>query len=260
VTDGDGGVPNKSYLAFNGCTNFGAKITVAIPSTSCSSNAVGLASGFAGLIYSAALNASDAGALDPYPDTSTCKLTNGDPCPITPNEIRQLLASGSVGGTPQADDVDFAGSPPGSANEPSCAPTPLPDCTSPYGPGGSLLDQVKANRQVFGAPVSSTSYPARKGFDQFYGYGRANVNRAVKALVDDPEGERVRSEERASVAGLGRRDRDRPGEVGPVREPRPQLGEVDRSEGAVMGARGAGAGVEGAIAPATADRREVARR
>jgi RTX calcium-binding nonapeptide repeat (4 copies) len=188
VTDGDGAVPNKSYLAFNGCTNFGAKITVAIPSTACSSNAVGLAAGFAGLIYSAALNARDAGALDPYPDGSKCELVGGDPCPITPNEIRQLLASGTVDGTPQADDVDFAGSPPGSADEPSCTPTPLPDCTSPYGSGGSLLDQVTANRQVFGAPVASTSYPARRGFDQFYGYGRANVNRAVKAVVDDPAG------------------------------------------------------------------------
>jgi len=186
VTDGDGAVPNESYLAFNGCTNFGAKITVAIPSTSCSSNAVGLAAGYAGLIYSAALNAADAGALDPYPDRSQCELVGGDRCPITPNEIRQLLASGSIDGTPQADDVDFAGAPPGSANEPSCSPTPLPDCTSPYGPGGDLLDQVKANRQVFGAPVPSTSYPARKGFDQFYGYGRANTNRAVKAVVDDP--------------------------------------------------------------------------
>jgi hypothetical protein len=34
--------------------------------------------------------------------------------------------------------------------------------------------------------VPSTSYPARKGFDQFYGYGRANVNRAVKGVLDDP--------------------------------------------------------------------------
>ncbi len=161
VRDG-GSVPNKSYLAFNGCTNFGAKITVAIPSTACSSNAVGLAAGFAGLIYSAALNAGDAGALDPYPDGSRCRLVGGDPCPITPNEIKQLLASGTVNGAPQADDVDFAGSPAGSANEPSCTPTPLPGCTSPYGAGNALRDQVNANRQVFGAPVTSTSYPARR--------------------------------------------------------------------------------------------------
>ena len=186
VRDGQGSVPNKSYLAFNGCTNFGAKITVAIPSTACSSNAVGLAAGFAGLIYSAALNARDAGALDPYPDESKCRLVDGDPCPITPNEIKQLLASGTINGAPQADDVDFAGSPAGSANEPSCSPTPLPDCTSPYGAGNALRNQVNANRQVFGAPVPSTSYPARKGFDQFYGYGRANMNRAVKGIVDDP--------------------------------------------------------------------------
>src|SRR6185503_3877944 len=98
VTDGDGAVPNESYLAFNGCTNFGAKITISIPSTSCSSNAVGLAAGFAGLIYSAALNAEDSGALDPYPDHSSCELVGGDPCPITPNEIKQVLASGSLDG------------------------------------------------------------------------------------------------------------------------------------------------------------------
>ena len=48
---------NHSYLQFNGCTNFSSKITVAIPSVSCSSDATGRGSGMAGLIYSAALNA-----------------------------------------------------------------------------------------------------------------------------------------------------------------------------------------------------------
>jgi len=186
VRNGDGSVPNESYLAFNGCTNFGAKITIAIPSTACSSNAVGLAAGFAGLIYSAALNARDAGALSGYPDRSACRLVDGERCPITPNEVKQVLASGSVNGVAQADDVDFAGSPPGSANEPSCSPTPLPDCTGPYGASNALRSQVDANRSVFGAPVPSSSYPARKGFDQFYGYGRANVRAAVDAIVDDP--------------------------------------------------------------------------
>ena len=179
--------PNQSYLSFNGCTNFSAKITIAIPSTSCSSNAVGLAAGYAGLIYSAALNARDAGALGAYPDASACKLTSGDPCPITPNEIRQVMASGSFNGGSPVDDVDFAGTPPGSANEPSCSPAPLPGCTSPYGPGGALKAQVDANRPSLAGPgVVTTSYPARKGHDQFYGYGRANLNRAVKGVVDDP--------------------------------------------------------------------------
>ena len=179
--------PDQSYLAFNGCTNFSAKITVAIPSTSCSSNAVGLAAGFAGLIYSAAMNAHDAGVLDAYPDTAKCELTNGDPCLITPNEVRQLIASGSYGGTYQADDVNFAGSPAGSGNEPSCTPIPLPNCTSPFGAGNAIRLQVDANRpSLLGGPGVSESYPARAGHDQFYGYGRANVNKAVKALVDDP--------------------------------------------------------------------------
>ncbi len=187
VTRSDEPAPNRSYLAFNGCTNFSAKITIAIPSTSCSSNAVGLAAGYAGLIYSAALNARDAGALGAYPDGSACRLTDGDLCPITPNEIRQVMASGSYGGSGQVDDVDFAGSPPGSANEPSCSPAPLAGCTSPYGPSGSLRDQVDANRPALGSPpFAGSSYPARRGFDQFYGYGRANINRAVDAVVDDP--------------------------------------------------------------------------
>ena len=72
-----GGVPEenpKSYLTFNGCTNFSSKITVSIPSTSCSSNATEVAAGIAGLIYSAALNARDQGKLQP---SSDCQLANG---------------------------------------------------------------------------------------------------------------------------------------------------------------------------------------
>src|SRR5207244_12589305 len=44
------GIPEelpKSYLTFNGCTNFSSKITVAIPSSSCSSNATGVGAGIA---------------------------------------------------------------------------------------------------------------------------------------------------------------------------------------------------------------------
>ena len=60
VTKYDTFTPTPSYLQFNGCTNFSTKITIAIPSTSCSSDATGVGSGLAGLIYSAALNARDA--------------------------------------------------------------------------------------------------------------------------------------------------------------------------------------------------------
>jgi Subtilase family len=176
--------PSKSYLAFNGCTNFSAKITLAIPSTSCSSNATGLGAGMAGLVYSAALDARDKGVLSPYPDRSECQRTSGAPCLVTPNEVRQLMASGVIGGKAQADDVDFAGSPPGSANEPSCSPVPLPGCTDPSGPGGALRAQVDLNRSNFPLPAAAfESYPARKGPDQFYGYGRVNARRGVSALL-----------------------------------------------------------------------------
>src|SRR5438067_4522426 len=86
---------NPSYLQFNGCTNFSTKVTLAIPSSSCSSNATGVGAGFAGLIYSEALNAHQKSGLAA---SSNCKLVSGDPCVITPNEVRQLMASGTVGG------------------------------------------------------------------------------------------------------------------------------------------------------------------
>jgi len=175
--------PDESYLAFNGCTNFNAKITLAIPSTSCSSNAVGNASGFAGLIYSAAYNAHDKGQLPEYPDRSACETADGQPCVITPNEVKQLMASGTVDGELTSDDVNFAGTPPASGNEPSCTATPTIDCTSPFGPAGALRAQVNVNRPAY-APGASESYPARFGHDQFYGYGRANLDKGTSALYD----------------------------------------------------------------------------
>jgi hypothetical protein len=182
--------PNKSYLAFNGCTNFNAKITLAIPSTSCSSNATGLAAGMAGLVYSAAYTAFQKGALDTFPDSSLCELASpnsvsGSNCVISPNEVRQLMASGTIGGTQQSDDVDFAGTPPGSANEPSCV-LRQPGCTDP---NTALQAQVNLNRGASLLPLAPPlfqSYPARLGHDQFYGYGRVNIQRAVRAVLSDP--------------------------------------------------------------------------
>src|SRR5207247_1177041 len=123
------------------------------------------------------------GALSSYPDAGQCERTSGSPCVITPNEVRQVMASGLIDGQAQADDVDFAGSPPQGA-EPSCSPVPAPGCTDPGGPGGTLQAQVDANRQApIGPPGLFESYPARKGFDQFYGYGRVNMNKALTAVL-----------------------------------------------------------------------------
>jgi len=163
---------SRSYLQFNGCTNFSSKVTLSIPSTSCSSDATGVGSGLAGLVYSAALNAQEAGQLQPHP---TCKRADGSACLLTANEVRQLMASGRVGTQLQSDDVDFAEPGP----EPSCTP-PVPGCTDP---NGALQAQVNIRRPVVSPLATTRSYPARGGHDQFYGYGRVNTNRAVKTVV-----------------------------------------------------------------------------
>jgi len=168
-----------SYLQLNGCTNFGPRVDVAVPSTSCSSQATGLSAGVAGLIYSAAENALAAGRIGPSGD---CRRVSGAPCAITPNEVRQLMASGDIGslapadqGSGQADDVNFAAQP-----ESSCARARVATCTDPNRQIAFALDQ---DGGLVGPLPHSTRYPARKGFDEFYGYGRLNAARAVSAAA-----------------------------------------------------------------------------
>lgn len=104
----------RSYLQFNGCTNFSSKIAMAIPSVSCSSDATGRAAGMAGLIYSAAL---DRGIR------------------LSANEVRQVM-------TGNADDVNFA------VTELSCSPVPLDACTDPN------LNSVNPTRLVAPFPAT----------------------------------------------------------------------------------------------------------
>jgi hypothetical protein len=171
---------DSSYLEFNGCTNFSSRVTVAIPSVSCSSDATGRGAGMAGLIYSAALDAKEAGKLSPHP---TCRRVDGTRCVITPNEVRQLMASGTLNGVQSADDVDFAQDPAtGADTETSCFPggsgqPAVPGCTDPFTPLGAQFPGITA----------PFHYPARRGFDQFYGYGRVNMYHAV-SWVDPASG------------------------------------------------------------------------
>ncbi|MGI8557351.1 MAG: hypothetical protein ACR2ND_03410 [Solirubrobacteraceae bacterium] len=180
------GVPftpaSPSYLQFNGCTNFSTKVAVAVPSSSCSSEAAGKSAGVAGLIYSAARNAQDAGTLAAAGD---CTRVDGTACPVTPNEVRQLMASGHVGGTSpadagnggQADQVSFTNQP-----EPSCTSAPLVTCTDPNSNFGSF--SLEQNGGIDVSPLATTRrYPARHGFNEFYGYGRLNAQRAVAAAA-----------------------------------------------------------------------------
>jgi hypothetical protein len=188
VTDHGIPPPRNSYVSFNGCTNFNVKITIAIPSTSCSSDAVGVSSGLAGLIYSAALNARDLGKLDPHPE---CTLTfdgpdgdtDNDPCPITANEVRQLMASGTVEDATVVDDINFASGNPPNPPEPACTIPAAGICTDP-----NTLLRTQANGPTGRPPTlpNTLSYPARRGHDQFYGYGRLNMNRSIRLLQDNP--------------------------------------------------------------------------
>lgn len=156
----------RSYLYLNGCTNFGARVTVSVPSDSCSSEATGRAAGEVGLIYSAALDEHDAhpATLPANPGCHRATGTNGasgQACVITPDEVRQLVQSG-------ADDVDFTNA------DATCASNPM-TCTDP-----NLNADVSGRTEI--AP-DSFPYPARKGFDEFYGYGRLNAYRAVSAAA-----------------------------------------------------------------------------
>jgi hypothetical protein len=151
----------RSYLQLNGCTNFMSRLTVAVPSASCSSEATGRAAGIVGLIYSAALDARARGAVA---SPGGCNRIGGAPCPIDPDEVRQLFQ-----GT--ADDVNFA------TLETSCQTTRAPlVCTDPNTNAPSTRVDV--------SPLANTRpYPARGGFDEFYGYGRLNADRAVRAAA-----------------------------------------------------------------------------
>jgi hypothetical protein len=184
----------NSYLELNGCTNWGPRVDLSVEGSSCSSESTGKSSGVTGLIYSAAEDALGAGRIKP---SSDCKRVNGTPCIITPNEVRQLLASGNIkgdatagqstssGSAPadqgdggQADDVNFAQQP-----EPSCTSASVPSCTDPNLNFGTFnTSDTSQPGGVIGPDTSQ--YPARKGFDEFYGYGRLNAYKAVAAAAD----------------------------------------------------------------------------
>ena len=177
-----------SYLQLNGCTNWGTRVDVSVESPSCSSNATGLSGGIAGLVISAAEDSIAAGRMVP---SNHCKTVRGTPCPLTPNEVQQLMASGDIAGsttvgmtgtsngtTPadegdggQADEVNFAAQP-----ESSCTQAALPTCTDPNLNMTFALDMLGG---VLGPLPDSFQYPARKGFNEFYGYGRLNAYKAV---------------------------------------------------------------------------------
>jgi hypothetical protein len=106
----------STFWGVNPCTNFGARVWVTVPATTCSSGATSRLAGVAGLVASAAR---DEGIGDLHTE-----------------EVYQLLRA-------TADDLD--------------------------------------NREP---DWGNLRYPAKRGFDQLYGYGRANAYGAVTAVIE----------------------------------------------------------------------------
>ena len=138
-----------SYLYLNGCTNYGANISVSVESASCSSEATGKASGIVGLAESAAANALAAGTLKPYPGLTNVR---GQPVALSPNEISQLV-------TMSASSIDFA------------------DAAPPYGSADnySVSTGALSTNSLTKSLVTTTRYPSHAGFNQYFGYGRIDA-------------------------------------------------------------------------------------
>jgi hypothetical protein len=203
-------VTNKppSYLQMDGCTNFGTRIDLSVPATSCSSEATGRSAGVTGLIYSAALNACGAPLYGHCASATGTKLAaakdctrvDGSPCAITANEVRQLMASGNIGGTTvngsatlgsnqpssgqapadageggQADDINTAQQP-----ETACSVGMAPGCTDP---NSNTIFASDENAGIVGPLPDTFRYPSRRGFDEFFGYGRLDAYKSVEAAA-----------------------------------------------------------------------------
>jgi len=145
----EAGVPlqaPRTYLAVNGCTNYGANVAVAVESASCSSEATGKAGGITGLIESEARSLLGGGRLAAYPGLSSVA---GRPVALSPTEVRELI-------TMAADDVDFE----------TAAP--------PFGP---------PDNYAVVSPVPTTRYPTQPGYDMYTGYGRIDAGRILGWLA-----------------------------------------------------------------------------
>ncbi len=135
-----------SYLFLNGCTNYGANISVSVESDSCSSEATGKTGGIVGLAETAADVAMEKHVIAPYPGLHT---VSGAPVALSANEITQLV-------TMSADDIDFA----------TAAP-----------PNGPPNNTEVGTDIPFGTTVRNPTGP---GFDPTSGYGRIDAARLVQ--------------------------------------------------------------------------------
>src|SRR5437763_3922686 len=148
VTPADPGMEPRTFLAFNGCTNFGGYTWLSVESSSCSSDATGQSSGMAGLLYSAARNAVDLGVMQPASD--------GAGRPLSAAEAKQLLRIA-------ADDLDFS--------TPRCGTSP--DGTEGCGPPNNFATTLPGSQRFI----------TTAGWDQISGWGRLNIDAAVRLIA-----------------------------------------------------------------------------
>ncbi|HEY2430645.1 MAG TPA: S8 family serine peptidase, partial [Acidimicrobiales bacterium] len=136
----------RSYLAVNGCTNYGGNVAVSVESASCSSEATGKTGGITGLLESEARSLLSGGRLQAYPGLHSVA---GAPVALSPTEIRELI-------TMAADDVDFQ------------------TAALPFGP---------PDNYAVVSPLPTTRYPTQPGYDMYTGYGRIDAARALAWLA-----------------------------------------------------------------------------
>ncbi len=143
-----GNAPPTGYLALNGCTNFGGRTFVSVPSGACSSEATGQAAGMVGLLES---YAREVGLTAPAGSPTAAPGTAGTNA-LSADETMQLVRAA-------ADDIDFS----------------TPNAVDPANNFGTSN----------GSPLLDTvSYPSRPGWDATFGYGRVNAYEMLKAVRD----------------------------------------------------------------------------
>ncbi|GAC1576884.1 MAG: hypothetical protein NVS3B24_07190 [Candidatus Dormibacteria bacterium] len=165
------GSPGRTYLLMNGCTNYGGHIIAAVESASCSSEAVGRESGTVGLIYSVARNMVKQGQMTQYAPPTPLHPDGVD---ISPEEVKQVIA-----GT--ADNIDFEDSTPPVARGDSPADPTSPCASVPVGAPGSPDGPGIPNN--YSTTNAGERYRSIAGWSQYFGYGRANANCQVRAVL-----------------------------------------------------------------------------
>ncbi len=151
-------VTPPSSLFLNGCSNYGANVTVAVESVQCTSQATGVLAGITGLAESAAADAVANGTLQPYPGLKT---VSGQPVPLSVNEIKQLISM-------SANPVNFA------------------DAAGSFPANNYGVSWMTQKLGLFFTNLlpATSQFPTQAGFNMYTGYGRVNAYNIVQRIAN----------------------------------------------------------------------------